>query len=245
MKVIVKIILLLLLLLSACVSTKPANNIKEAERRITKYNTGINNQLEVFPSLANKVYKVTEIITIEVPADSIKINVLLQDLKALNKIVDDYKYKYDSVNYKLTSIETYVGDNTVDLNQHRGEIKSLITRLKILNKENKELFKKYQDLSSLPQSGVFEDESFIVKYRFENGIFLMDVTSKQKEVSTEVDTQHFNIDIRKHFWQDIKFWGFLLILLNIVYFFNDLVYNFLQSIFTAIINFIRRLFIKI
>lgn len=238
-------LLILSLLLVGCISTKPANSVSRAEKRIIKYNTGIQNQIKTFPSLIDKAYVIRETITIEVPGDSLRLNLLLQEIKELNSTVSKYKVNNTYLDTKLDSLNLYLNDSTVDLNIYRNELNRLVIRVRSLNKENQELFEKYQKLATQRQVGVYEDNYYIVDFTFEDGKLLLDIKNKDKIVSTEVDKEVFDISIRRHFWQDLKFWGFFIILLNIIYFFNSLIYNFLDSIFTGIIKLVRKLFIKI
>jgi len=238
-------LLILSLLLVGCISTKPANSVSRAEKRIIKYNTGIQNQIKTFPSLIDKAYVIRETITIEVPGDSLRLNLLLQEIKELNSTVSKYKVNNTYLDTKLDSLNLYLNDSSVDLNIYRNELNRLVIRVRSLNKENQELFEKYQKLATQRQVGVYEDNYYIVDFTFEDGKLLLDIKNKDKIVSTEVDKEVFDISIRRHFWQDLKFWGFFIILLNIIYFFNSLIYNFLDSIFTGIIKLVRKLFIKI
>jgi len=235
----------ILLLTASCVSTRPANNINKAEKRIIKYNTGIQNQIKQFPSLVDKAYKITETIYVPVPSNTLRLNLLLQELEKLNSIQSDYEVKYDSVNLKLDSLKVFLSDSTIDLNDHRHVVFNLLDRIQILNKENKILFDKYTKLASIPQSGTYEDDKFNVFYIFKDGVISLDIKTKYKEIPIDVITDQHIINIKRHFWQDFKFWGFIITLINILYFFNSLIYNFLDSIFTGIIKFVRKLFIKI
>lgn len=238
------ILVLSTLLLASCVSTKPASNISRAEKRIIKYNTGIQNQLEQFPSLADKAYRIKEIITVTIPQDSVKLNLLLQDIKKLNEVnssINNVNVKLDS---KLDSLSLLL-DNVVMSESDKDFVNTLLSRIRKLNAENRLLFKKYQEASLSYQQGTYEDDTYIVEFLFKDGILSLDIFSKEKEIQVETDTQVFDINIKRHFWQDIKFWGFIIILINILYFFNSLIYKFLDSIFTSIIKFVRKLFIKI
>jgi hypothetical protein len=47
------------------------------------------------------------------------------------------------------------------------------------------------------------------------------------------------------FWQDISFYGFLLVLLNVLYFFGAELEAILKKIISAIIRFIRKLIFKV
>lgn len=237
--------IIVLVLAASCVSTRPANNINRAEKRIIKYNTGIQNQIKQFPSLVDKAYKTTEIITIHIPADSLKLTLLLQEIKELQSINSEFKATNTLLDTKLDSLDSYVNNVDIDLNDSRQYISTLLQRVRNLNKENQVLFEKYQQLATMVQEGTYEDDIHLVNFTFKDGLLLLDIVTKEKEIQEEVVTENYNVDIRRHFWQDIKFWGFILILINLIYFFNSLIYNFLDSIFTAIIKFVRKLLIKI
>src|SRR5690606_32817308 len=89
-------ILIILIGLGSCVSTKPANTISKAENRIIKLNTGIQNQIEKYPSLISKAYIKTEKIPVYIPADSTEFKLKLLQIDSLinltNKYLQESKY---------------------------------------------------------------------------------------------------------------------------------------------------------
>jgi len=229
--------LFVILLSTACVSTRPANNINKAERRIVKYNNGIQNQIERFPTLANKAYTIIKEIRVEVPGDSVKLNLLLQNIAYLDSINNAHLSSTEELDSKIDSLSIIFEDSLISLDDQRIVVKNLLSRISKLNRENRILFEKYNKECIVNQDGTYVDDSFIVDYRFIDGILTMNIKSKDKIIDVETEVKKFDIKIRKHFWQDIKFYGFLLILLNVFYFFPNII--------SSIFSFIRKLFLKV
>jgi hypothetical protein len=211
------IILILLVFVSSCISTKPANNEKKAKHKLEKYNKGIKNQIKAYPQLISSAYIIKETITISVPGDSLKMTVLLQELEKLKKINNSYNNSSSTLDLKIDSIFYYVSDS-VNLNNYKLEIKNLATNVKILNNKNKVLFNEYQKLATQEHIGTYEDSLYLVNYEFKNGILFLDIKNKNKNINVEVDKEVYDIQIKKHFYQDYKFW--LIVLIVYFYFFK-------------------------
>ena len=234
---IVLIGLLGILLSTSCVSTRPANNINTAERRIIKHNDGINNQIERFPSLVNKARVITKEIQVLVPGDSVKLSLLLQDIAKLDSINKRHQVGSNELDNKIDSLTHIFQDSIVSLYDQRIIVKNLLQRVAKLNRENRILFEKYTQNCIVDQTGTYTDDSFIVDYRFINGVLTMDIRSKDQTLNIETESKKFEISIRRHFWQDFKFYIFLFVLLALAYAFP----NILQKP----IRFIRKLILKI
>lgn len=226
---------------TGCVSTRTAPNLNKAEKRIIQYNTGIQNQIKAYPQLTDKSFKITEIIKVEIPADSLKLHLLLNDFEKLKELNRSIEGSYKETEYKLDSLDNLINNKDFDLNNNRHIVKTLTENLRKLNESHKLLYKQYTENCLVDQDGTYVDEKFIVDYRFVNGILSLDIVSKEKEVEVETIKEQYNIKIRRHFWQDIKFWGFILVLFNIIYFFPDIIKNTVSSL----LGFVRKLFIKI
>lgn len=243
-------ILLAVILMFSCVSLQPANTLSKAENKIRKYNTGIQNQIERFPSLVDKAYTYTITDTLFLKEESSEFEVSLLKIDSLlNEITkyDRFIAQRDSTIQSL--MDTPLPEFPIECQDIVNELtkrnnilsKELIIRSKELNK----VFNTYQEELNKRITGQYEDSIFRIDYEFYKGDILIKPTVKERFELYEKSIVINSIDIRKHFWQDIKFWGFLILLLNIFYFFNSLIYNILNSIFTGIKKFVMKLFTKI
>jgi hypothetical protein len=244
------ILILILCLFSACVSIKPAKNINKAENRIISFNKGIQNQIERFPSLVDKAYKITVRDTVFIPGYSaefkqqlIKIDSLQKITENFNKVISDRNLVIDSL--MNVPLQDYPAECQYIVDELKLRIKRLREELIYRQGETDKWFNNYYAVVSLRTEGFYEDEIFHVEYEYYKGDIIIRPSVKPSYKIVEYDKFTYDISIRKHFWQDFKFWGLMIIILNIFYFFNDLVYNSLKFIFTSIKSFIRKLFIKI
>lgn len=244
------LILFLIFIMSSCVSLKPARSYEKAEVKVRKFNTGIQNQIERFPSLSDIAYKTVIKDTVFIPSKSTDLTVDLINTDSLISLNKQYKEWLQDRQYIIDSIlnkplPSYTPNCDIIVNELRNRI-SIINRQYQDQKEQSLFYlDKYNSIVTNPTKGIYEDSLFIVKYEYINGSINIQPTVKENYVIRDKTLIGYDIDIRRHFWQDVKFWGFLILILNIFYFFNDLVYKFLNSIFTAITKLIRKIFIKI
>jgi hypothetical protein len=242
---------ILIILTASCVSIKTASTLNKAENKIIKFNEGIQNQIDEYPELVDKAYTRIEKVPVYIPGDSTKFKINLLKLDSLNKLQSNY---LESISIKDKQIDSLVniksskyngtnGQLVIDQLEKRifklGEINKEQTKLTnyFLNKYNLELLKKVEYTHN--------DSIFTVDVIYQDGTLVVKPKVKDRWVITDVEKTNYNINVRKHFWQDIKFWGFLIVLVNFFYFFNNLFFNILDFIFTAIKTFIRKIFIKL
>ncbi len=243
-------ILLLLLLSTACVTLKPANNPDKAESKIIKFNTGIQNQIDRFPQLINKAFTVTKYDTVYFPEQSSEFRIALFKIDSLEKITKQYQEFILQRNYQIDSLlnvplKDYPKECQFIVDDLNKRISLLRQELNLRNLKSQELYNKYQAILTTRVQGFYEDSIFHVDYDYYNGEVIVKPTVKEQFKVVPVEINDFNIKAKKHFYQDFKFWIFLTLLLLIFYFFKDLVYNILDSIFTSIIKLFRKLLIKI
>ena len=216
----------------SCITTKPAKTLKKAEKNIIKYNKGIQNQIRFYPELVKKAYTVQEIITINVPGDSLKLTLLLQEIDSLKNIKLNIDNNLTELDSNIDEI-LIVTNDTLDLNLYKSQITNLLQRVKLLNKENTKLFEKYNSLSTMTQMGTYEDSLYQIDYIFENGSLSLDIKNKDKVVKTIVDKEVYDISIKKRFWEDFYFWILFFIFL-FFYFFKPKIKTYLNKTFTKL-----------
>lgn len=252
MKILQKIFLIgsLIITASSCVSLKPANTYNQAENKIRKFNTGIQNQIERYPTLADIAYKTIIKDTVYIPSQSTEFTADIMDTDSLIALTEDYNIWLTERQLVIDSLlnkplPEYGSNCDIIVNELRNRISVINKQYQDQKEQSLFYIDKYNSIALSNTKGTYEDSLFIVDYNYSNGDILIQPSIKDSFVIRDKTEIGYDIDIRRHFWQDIKFWGFLIILLNIFYFFNDLVYKFLSSIFTAIKTFIRKIFIKI
>lgn len=242
--------LLLLLLTVSCVTTKPAKTIQKAENRIIRYHDGIQNQIDKYPSLVNKAFTRTRIDTLFIPGSNINLSILLQDIDSLTKINSQLITSSNSMNITIDSLMN-IPMKDVPLNcqfivdEYKTRLNKLSTSLKSQLYSKDSLIRVYQRVAVINETGKYEDDNVIINYEITKGYIDFDVKLKSKKHLVTVEENTYGIDIRKHFWQDFKFWILAIIILIIFYLTNPLVSKFLNNIFTSIIRIVRKLFIKI
>lgn len=245
-----QIFILLILIITSCVSLKPAKTFDKAENKVIKLNKGIQNQIERYPSLINKSYTYTVTDTLYIPESStefkaslLKIDSLLNEIDKYDSFITDRDRFIDSL--MNTPLSEFPKECQEIVNEFNTRNNILTKELTLRNKELTKVFNKYQEELTKRISGTYEDDIFKVDYEFYNGDILIKPTVKDRWELYEKSIVTNSISIRKHFYQDIKFWIFLIGLLSVFYYFNNLVYNLIDSIFTAIKYFIKRLFTKL
>ena len=244
------LIMLMLLLVglcsTSCVSTKTANSIKKAENRIIKYNKGTKNQIDRFPSLASKANKVIIRDTVRVPMDSTSFKTTLIQLDSLQKIIEE--------NIKLLSYRGLVIDSLLNtpLNEFPEEceevVKELKHRIKLISenfktqsRETVEWFYKYMQVVSNETSGYYEDDKFRVDYFYRYGEIQISPKVKDRFIIVDKEEYNYEIYIRKNFWQDLKFYPFLIVLTSLFYFFGDIIFGFIKKT----VSLLRKFLLKI
>lgn len=240
------IILIVGLCSTSCVSTRPANNITKAENRIIEYNKGTKNQLDRYPSLISKANKVIIRDTIRIPMDSTTFTATLIQLDSLEKITER--------NIKLLSYRGFIIDSllNVPLNEFPKEcdeiVKELQHRIKLISqnfrtqaKETTDWYVKYMQVVSNETSGFYEDDKFRVDYFYKYGEIQINPKVKDRFIIVDKEEYNYEIDIRKNFWQDLKFYPFLIVLISLFYFFGDLIFGFIKKT----VYLLRKLLIKI
>jgi hypothetical protein len=235
---------------TSCVSLKTARTLPKAENKIIKYHTGIQNQIEVYPQLVDKAFTRIVKVPVFVKGDSAQFDTNIINVDSLVDLTNEYKAWIEA---KQEIIDSLLNVPIVSYPVECDEVvQQLSFKLKTVNKlyqEQKEqtlyFLDRYNNLVFKRVEDTYEDELFLVSVIYQDGKLTITPRVKDRWIITDVEKQTYVIDIRKHFWQDIKFWGFLILLVNLFYFFNRLFYNILDSIFTAIKTFIRKVFIKI
>lgn len=237
---------MMLSLMVSCVSIKPAKNYNKAEDKIEKFNKGIQNQIDKYPELISKSYTVTIYDTLFIESDSVKIEVLLNNISFLDSLNKEYVTNNIKSNELIDSlINTQIKTDNPELDSitkvYNNTIRTLGKELQRLQTENLNLFELYRSETNQNIEGFYEDSIFRVNYTFKNGIIYLDVNTKDKYEVVEKQINTFDIEIDKHFWQDKKFWILLLLLFNAIYFFGSELQMIIKKIILAIIKFIRKL----
>lgn len=246
-----KIITLIVLLFSivSCVSIKPANTIDKAETRIIKLNDGIQNQIERYPSLIDKAYQTIKYDTVFIESDSSELELLYQNIdfldslnKSYQKSIDKQSSYIDSVSNLPEVIYPIEFDSVAQILKNRNQ--DLLKKIIELNFEKDSVFKLYTNEVNKKTQGVYKDSLFTVNYIFDRGILNLVIKTNDKFKVVPVEYNDYTIKAKKHFWQDIKFYGFLIVVLNSIYFFGKELQHILKSLMKKIILFFRKLILK-
>lgn len=249
MKIKITTLLILLFSLVACVSTKPANTLNKAERRVITLNKGIQNQIDKYPSLIDKAYTYTFYDTLKIKGDTLILTKLYQDTTLLKRLKEKYnitsseqKILIDSLlslNYKYKPKDQ---DTVTFLEQRVNKARKEINRLSY---EKDSIYNLYVLENNKRIDGTYEDSLFIVNYIFNKGLLNLEIKTKDKYKVVEKTTNQFTIKPKLHFWQDLKFYGLLIVLFNLIYFFGKELQLLLKRILKIIISFFRKLIFKI
>lgn len=238
-------LVLLLMLSVSCISTKTANTISKAEKKIALYNEGIDNQLERYPSLIDKAKTKIKYDTVFIYADSVKLKLLYQNISFLDSINKQKDKNFEEQLEYIDSLENIDYTKYDSSGKLRKTVINLTGQVKSLLRENKNLFEKYSQEITKRIDGEYTDSAFVVKYVFENGNLYLDVKTQPKYKVVPVSYTTNQIKATTRFWQDYRFYGFLLILFNIIYFFGSQLQSILKKIINAILVFVRKLIIKV
>jgi hypothetical protein len=229
----------------SCISTKPANSIDKAEKKIALYNEGIKNQIERYPTLIDGVYTETKYETLYLESDSVKLNILYQNISFLDSINKEYKERYNDQSQYIDSLEN------IDYNKYdttgvlKKTINGLTLKIRTLIQENNILFQKYNEEISKKIVGEYSDSTFVVNYLFEKGLLHLNVQTKPEYKVVPVSYTTNKIKSTVKFWQDFRFYGFLILLFNLIFFFGAELQAILKKVISTIITFIRKLIFKI
>jgi len=253
MKKISNLLMMLLLMFSvSCVSLKPAKTFDKAEKKVIQFNKGIQNQIDRYPDLVDKAFTITIYDTLYISRDSAKIKLLLQNIDFLDSVNTKYKKNeletlalLDSLS--LVQLNTDTGNTELDSvsNIYNKQIQYLSAKITNLVKENGELKSLFDEEVFTDLSGVYKDSVFTVNYLFKDGYINLDVSTNERYEVVEKQINKFDIKPKIHFWQDIKFYGMLLILLNALYFFGAEIQLALKALLRAIGKFIRKILVKV
>lgn len=243
------LIISILILLSSCVSIKPANTFSKAENRIIQLNKGIQNQIERYPSLVDKAYTTVIIDSIYIKEESAEFTAKLLEVDSLLNVITEYNGWISGRDELIDSLmniplNEFPKECQDIVNTLTNRNKTLLKELQIRNKELTKVFTQYQEELTKRITGTYEDDVFLVNYDYYKGEITINPTVKPKWELFEKSIVTNDISIRKNFWQDIKFYIFLTALLLAFYKFNNLFYNIIDSIFTGIKHFIKKIFTK-
>lgn len=241
-----KLLVIILLFFSSCgsiVSVKTAKNINKAENRIIKYNRGIQNQIERFPELIDNAYIIKQIDSILVKEDSIQLELLLNNQKNADSLKIKIIELQDSISKSVKELETIEVKDTIS----RRKLDLFIYKYKQYENKYNQLFNLYNNSIELNnQIGVIQDNNFIIDYKITDGKLIASIRNKEKYIPYEKTITKNNINIRKDFWKDKKFWFFFLIpLLVIIFFIGDKIKEIMQGFIKNIVKFVRKLIIKV
>lgn len=244
------IYIIFLILITSCVSLKPANTLNKAENRIIKYNTGIKNQIDKYPQLVDKAYKIIVKDTVRVGIDSSKFKSILFDLEYLRNINSEYETIINNSNVTIDSLlKLPIKDYPKECEQLVSDFNKRIARLgeefSLQQKLTIDWRNKYEEVLNDSVIGKYEDDKFIINYIYSSGEIELDVLTKDKYIIVDKEEYTYDISIRKEFWQDFKFYIFLSSILVIIYFFGKELQSILNSILNAVLTIIRKLLIKI
>lgn len=236
------IISLILILFTACVSIKPANNINKAENKIIKFNDGIKNQIDKYPSLANKAWKVIVKDTVYIPIDSSNFTLQLIKVDSLLSVSQNYLKKINKRQIFIDSlINVPLKDYPKECEYIVEDLSKRINKLYILSKQYQEESIKWHSnyISAITTTivGAYSDDKFIVDYFYYNGQIDIKVKTQDRYIVVDKEEHFYDVNIRKHFWQDTKFYVFLLMLLSLFYFFPTIIGN----VINIIIKFFRKI----
>lgn len=236
-----KYLLILFLVLTACVSTRPAKNIDKAENKIIKFNKGIKNQVDKYPELVDKAFRVVIKDTIVVEGDSVSFDVELISKSKLDSLNKTYKELLNTSNKKIDSLINLplipYEDNCQEVvNQLLSRIAVLKEGLDYQKNETTKWFENYQNIVLNTIDGTYKDEKFTVHYSYYNGNITIKPTTNDKYIVVDKEEYNYNVKIKKNFWQDIKFYPFIIILVAIFYFFGNQIFAFIKNIVSLIIK---------
>ena len=238
--------LLIAICSSSCISTKPARSLNKAENKIIKYHEGIQNQIDKFPNLAEKAF--TRIVKEEyiIPPDSAYIKRLLFNLDSINKntegLVKLLGKNYDEIDSLLSVLPDSIPENCDPVVQQlQANNRIVLQKLRYQQNETTKWFNNYYELLSGSIKGTYIDSSFVVEYEYLNGDIIIRPKTNPKKIIVDKEEYDYNIDIRKNFWQDFKFYPFLIVLTSIFYFFGTQIFGFIK----IVVSLIRKLIFKI
>lgn len=240
------IYIIVLMLFTSCLSIKPANNINKAENKVIKFNEGIKNQVDKYPSLISKAFKVIVKDTIYIEGDSAEFDVDLFNIDSLVKLNKDYQ---TVVNYKQKQIDSLL---SIPLSEYPDTCQYIVDelnqRIEILKDNNKQFqkesriwFDSYTDLITKKTSGTYEDNIFRINYNYQNGNIKIEPSVKPSYRIVDKEEYNYNVKIRKNFYQDWKFYPFLLIIITLFYFFGDIIFGIIKKV----VSLVRKLIFKI
>ena len=238
-------LLILLIAFTSCVSLKPGKNIDKAEDRIIKLNKGIQNQIERFPSLVDKTYTTTKYDTITIPRDTVVLEVELFDVEVLDSLEKEYYFsqlELKAASSSLEDLKTKYSSNSVLVSKlQRTQL--LLNNYKIKSDSIFSLYKKASRNSNL--LGTYEDDKFKINYTVSNGKINLRVNTKPKYKVVKVSETTNEVNIKKHFYEDYKFYLVLLGILILIYFIGDILKEILNKVIENIVKIIRKLIFKI
>lgn len=232
-----------LLFFTSCVSLRPGKNIDKAEDRIIKYQTGITNQLERFPTLADTANTIVVLDSVKVGGDTTELNLDLvteaqaDSLSAIEESFDMLSRDFYAVDDSFEKLLEEKSFNEVKLRATQKMVRDY-------KAQADSLFGKYVEASKLNnQFGKIEDGPFVTDWKLVDGKLTTRTRTKEEYEVYEKSRTTLDIDIRKEFWQDKKFWLiFLPILLVLLFFFGKFIQEGLQSVVATILKLIRKVF---
>lgn len=239
-------IIILLLGLNSCYTKRAARNINKAENKVIYFNEGIKNQIDAFPSLVDKAFTITKKDTVFIPGDSAKFNLQLIQIDSLKNITERYSRDLKTSNELIDSLMNVpLGEYPKECQFIVDELQSRISRLGSELKTQQSLASKWQldylNIINKAITGVYEDSVFVIPYTYSAGNIELSPRVKDKFIIRDVTSEQFNVKVRKNFWQDIKFYPFLLGLIALFYFFGDFIFGLLKKG----VSLLRKLIFKI
>lgn len=210
-------LLIFLILTTSCISTRVAKNKHKATNKIIKYHEGISNQLEAYPELITNSTTTIVYDTITIPADTVSIEIYLQDTVYLNKLEDTYDSQGMILNSAMSTLDE------VTISNYKYKIKVAEGLIRSYKAKSDSLFQRYTESARLSnQYGMITELMYEIPYKIINGKLELEVRVKPKYKVVEKSITTNNVDIRKDYWQDKKFYfTFLIPLLILLFFFGD------------------------
>jgi len=246
-RILIKILMLMMIVIaSSCVSTRPASTLKRAENRVIKLNEGLDNQVSRYPELISKVRRRVVLQEVPLPIDSLRLNLLLQDIVFLRSLNSQMMETTVRMNMTIDSlmnmpIQDYPEECEFIVADLRSRINRLGSSLKVMNADRDRLQQLYTEASLIRQDGTYTDDRFIVDYLYEEGQLQFNVRTREGFIVVEKEIHEYDIDIRKHFWQDWKFYIFFITMVGIFYMFGDILFRVIGKLISSI----RKLFVGI
>ena len=201
------IIILSIFLLASCVNQRVPNKEKRAKKKLAKHLSGMQKILNVYPNLSDTL---TTIVQDTIVIKTHTVDTVFEtsiDTIEIETLLDEYVSVQDSI-YQIRSNSLRLSDrNKREINRLRKREKSLRDRL--------------IKASTPDTTFTFEDSIITTKITIVDGTYSLSYIVKQKRIpftATVTNNIDMDCDTYKPFWEQWKFWLFILMLILIAYF---------------------------